>query len=171
MAEKKSMDQFCNKFFASVTESAANTLTFEEIQTNVEVFSKQAWIINRLEWYVPKATFDLVINTADMIDMALTGSNNIADLGLNNAAVIDRLTLHVREATAVGFAYREQPLIRDFSALPGGGLIVAPRPLYAAIVGTSLTAVGTAQLRGYFQTKQLTPDEYLELVDFYRIVQ
>jgi hypothetical protein len=39
-----------------------------------------------------------------------------------------------------------------------------------AIEGTSLASAGTAQVRGYFLQKQLKADEYLELVDFYRIV-
>lgn len=169
MAGKK--DAYANKFYGAVTESAANTLTFGEIQTNVSIMEKIAWVLHRLEWYIPKASFDLIVNTADMLDLALAGSSGITDLGLDEAAVIDRLSIGVREATAVGFQNWSQPLIRDFSMLPGGGLIVAPRPLYVAAVGTSLAGPATVQCRGYYSVVSLSADEYIELVDFYRIVR
>jgi hypothetical protein len=171
MATGKTKDQFANKFYGTVTESAANTLTFGEIKTNVSVFDKVAWILHRLEWYPTKALMDLVLNTADFFEAAITSSDGLTSLGLDNAGVIDVLSYGVREASAVGFQYHVEPVIRDFSNLPGGGLIIAPRPLYLALKGTSLTAAGSINCRGYFTVKAMTADEYLELVDFYRIVK
>lgn len=166
-----SMDVFANKAYATVTESGANTLTFSEIQTNVSVFEKMAWIIHRIEWYLSYATQALLIDAADTLQLALTASQSISSLALNSPSVIDLYEQYKFLATAVGYHFSEMPIIRDFTALPGGGLIVAPRPLYIAAKGTGLASAATGSCRFYFTVKQLKADEYLELVDFYRIVQ
>lgn len=168
---KESKDKFSNKFYGSATESAANTLTFGEIQTNVDVFSKNAWILHRLEWYLPAATRALMVDNYDAITLSLCSSDKITALELDSAGVIDLYTIEKSLATSVGYMYFQYPLIRDFSSLPGGGLIVSPRPLYVGIKGTGLAAVSTGEVRGYFTKLELSADEYLELVDFYRIVQ
>lgn len=170
MAKAGQRDLFSNKAYGSVTESAANTLTFNEITTNVNVFDKVAWIISRMEWYLTPATVNLIIGAGDSLQMALTASQNITTLGLDNAAVIDMHQLSFYSLSAVGFKIWDMPIIRDFSTLPGGGMIVAPRPLYVGLVGVSLATVASAEVRISFQQKVLSPDEYIELVDFYRIV-
>lgn len=168
MAGKK--DIYSNKFYGTATESAANTLTFAEIQTNVNVFSKEAWTLQRLEWYIPTGTRGLVVDSADLFQCALVSSNKISTLDLSDPTVIDLMELGRTWLTAVGVETFDQPIVRDFSNLPGGGLIIAPRPLFVAVQGTSLATPGTGAVRGYFTKATLSADEYLELVDFYRIV-
>lgn len=165
-------DKYANKVYGAVTESGANTLTFAEIKTNVDVFSKAAWVLHRLEYFLRAADLDLIVGNLDTIMLALTSSDKLTTIDQSTAGVIDLFELGGHFATSVGFAYRDNPVIRDFSGLPGGGIIIAPRPLYVAVKGTSLaSAVGPVTLRGYFTQLQLNADEYLELVDFYRIVQ
>jgi hypothetical protein len=169
--KKKTQDLFCNKFYATVEETAANTLTFEEIQTNINIFDKTAWVLERLEWYIPSASYYELAAAGDIIQAALTTSNQMDDLGLDDAAVIDMLEA---KATIYGTAesanIQHHPIIRSFSQMSGGGLIIAPRPLYIAIMGTSLANPVSAQVRGYFRQVQMSPDEYIELIDFYRIL-
>lgn len=167
----KKQDLFSNKGYGAVVESAANTLTFSEIQTNVSIFEKVAWVLHRIEWYITQATYGLLADGADHLEMALVASANITDLGLDVPAVIDVLDLMRFQASGVGFTFDTMPKIRDFSSLPGGGLIIAPRPLYLAIKGTSLASAGSSECRFYFTQKTLSAEEYLELIDFYRIVQ
>lgn len=165
-------DVYSNKFYGTVTESAANTLTFAEIQTNIEIFSKMAWILHRLEWFLEGVQFNKLLASDDVIAMALVGSNSLSSLALNWPGVIDLLNLQIGGWGTPATAYPySTPFIRDFSQLPGGGIIVAPRPLYLAVKGTSLASALTVSIRGYFTMKELKADEYLELVDFYRIVQ
>lgn len=168
---KASTDKFANKFYGAVTESAANTLTFTEIQTNVDIFAKRAWILHRLEWYAPPATLDMLLAAADALTFALTSSNKLTTLGLDAAGVIDYGEISPFVATYVAASLQYKPFIRDFGNLPGGGLIIAPRPLYVAAKGVSVAAASTWQCRGYFTQLEMSADEYLELVDFYRIVQ
>lgn len=167
----KTRESFANKFYGTVTESAANTLTFAEIQTNVDVFAKIAWVLHRLEWNFQVAVGTMFQGNADRVRMAITSSDNITDLELDNPAVIDRADIEMRESTAVGFSFFYRPFIRDFASLPGGGIIMAPRPLFVGVHGVSLVAAATVEVRGYFTKRDLTADEYLELVDFYRIVR
>jgi hypothetical protein len=165
-------DTFANKFYGAVTETAANTLTFSEIQTNTNVFSKLAWVISRLEWYVPQSSVLEIAANADTIEVALVASDNISTLGLDNAAVIDVLRIGIQAPTdTTAMVKRDFPVVRDWTGMPGGGLIISPRPLYIAIQGTSLANPVSGQVRGYFTAKELKADEYLELVDFYRLVE
>lgn len=171
MAKNGVRDSYANKFYGSVTESGANTLTFSEIATNVNVFDKVAWVLTRLEWWIPPASVLLLVAAADNIQAALTASQNITDLDLDNAAVIDVMRLGiVAPSDTTSCTPITMPLIRDFSAMPGGGLIIAPRPLYVGVMGASLASASTAECRGYFRQIDLKAEEYLDLVDFYRIV-
>jgi hypothetical protein len=170
MPNVKIKDSYCNKFFGQVVESAPTTLTFKEIPTNVNTFGKIAWVLHRLDWFINTATIALLLGTGDSIQMALTASNNIAAIELDNPSVIDFTQIVMLEATAVGRTILERPLTRDFSNLPGGGILMAPRPLYLAAKGASIAGAVTVSCRGYFTQLELSGDEYLELVDFYRII-
>lgn len=167
----KKTDQFANKFYGKVIESAANTLTFAEIQTNVDVFAKKAWILNKLEWYLNGSMTGVMNSNGDAVKLALCSSNKAAALSLSDAGVIDLLEYKMELATSVGLFIKAEPLQREFNNMPGGGLIIAPRPLYIAVQGSGCASAVTVEARGYFTALDLSADEYLELVDFYRIVQ
>lgn len=173
MAKKKAnrSDMYANKFFGSVTETAVDTLTFNEIPTNVNVMSKEAWILHRLEWYLTPGDIGQFNADADSLKLALTSSSNMDDLTLDNPGVIDLLETTINAVgAAADFERVDMPLIRDFSSLPGMGLIITPRPLFIAAVGSNLTNPTSPQVRGFFTRIELTPDEYIEMVDFYRII-
>jgi len=157
-------DSFSNVGFATVTESAANTLTFAEIQTNVSVFEKIAWVLHRLEWYVPQATRALIIDSADKFDMGMTASRSLTTLALNESSMIDLLSVQG------GDSFPQMPLIRDFSGLPGGGKLIPPRPLFVALKGLSVASAGTINLRFLFTMREVSAEDYYNLLDFYRIV-
>lgn len=144
--------------------SGANTLTFSEIQTNTNVFDKTAWVISRIEWFFSQATRALMLAADDTLTCALTFSQGLTSLALSNPAVIDLFQYEY------GFQCLSMPIIRDFSTFPGGGIIVAARPLFIAMTSTSIASAASSQVRFNFTMKELAADEYLELVDFYRIV-
>jgi len=163
-------DTFCNKFYATVTESVVNTLTFKEIMTNVSIFDKAAWIVQRLEWYFDVASVAQLTTAAKLIQVALTATDKTTSLGLDNPSVIDNFQLSVLYQSAVGQQLYSMPFTRDFTNLSGGGLIIAPRPLFIGLKGTGLATAAVCSLRGYFTSLSLTSDNYFELIDFYRIV-
>ena len=168
MAGKSS---YADKFYGSVIESAANTLTFGEIMTNISIMEKWAWILHRLEWSMDLASYDEVSGVGDMLEMALTMSNRISSLSFADAAVIDKCQQMIVVETAVGIQREQFPLIRDFTTLPGGGLIIPPRPLYIGVKGTSLANACFVEVRGYYTPIQVSGEAYYDLLDAYRLIQ
>lgn len=162
---------YADKFYGSVQESAANTLTFSEIMTNISIMEKWAWILHRLEWSMDLPSYDEVSAVGDMLEMALTMSNRISGLSLADAAVIDKAQQAIVVETAVGIQRELLPLIRDFTGLPGGGLIIPPRPLYVAVKGTSLANPCFVEVRGYYTPVQVSGEAYYDLLDAYRLIQ
>lgn len=168
---RKISDKWANVAYGEVVESAANTLTFSEIPTNVSIFEKAAWIISRLEWYLSAAMYNMLDADGLGINMALTATSQLNALTLDSPGVVDLMEIHQDFIGAPTKAtYHFAPVTRDFSTMPGGGRIVAPRPLYVATQGVGLAAVTTIECRVFFQQIILQPDEYIELIDFYRIV-
>lgn len=166
-----SKDQFANKFYGTCTQTAANTLTFTEINTNMSTFDKVAWVLHRLEWWVSEETRNLLLSSDDYIQFALCSSKSISSLELNDSAVIDVIEISANLRTNVGIQFTNDPVIRDFANMPGGGIIISPRPLYVAVQSESIASAAKAQVRGYFTQLPMSADQYLELIDFYRIVQ
>lgn len=167
---KRELDRFANRIYASATETVAGTLVFSEINTNMSIFDKQAFVLHRLEYYPRTEDLNLMVSNADYIEYSLTASNTLSSLDLSNPAVIDVHRIGCWFSTAVGHEATFQPFSRDFTGLPGGGLICAPRPLYLAVRGVSLAAVVSVTMRAYFSILEMTAEDYLDLVDFYRVL-
>lgn len=168
MAVKSSkvMDKYVNKMYIGITMSAANTLTFQEVTTGVEAFSKQAWVIHEIDYFLSNASLQLLLASDDYIQLALTSHNQMTSLGLGNAGVVDLWQINGAHASW------ESPIVRDFSNLPGGGLIIAPRPLYLAETSASIASAASGQARILFTVlPELSGEDYLDLVDYYRIIQ
>lgn len=161
----KIKDVYVNLAYGTVTETGANTLTYSEIQTSVSIFEKLAWIISRIEWYIPLATRALIVASPDKFTMALTATNALTGLSLAHAGVIDLFEW------GTGDVIPGHPIARDFSGMGGGGRIVAPRPLYLALQGDSVAGAGTVSARIFFRQLSMSAEEYIEMVDFYRVVQ
>jgi hypothetical protein len=174
MAGKKSVggvsDQFSNIVYQTIDESAANTLTFQQIQTGYGSLDKKGWLISRIEWYLPLATLNQLGQAADLIQVALTTSNLVSSLTLQDASLIDLMELGIIVWTAVGVSPVYKPLIRDFSNLPGGGRIVLPYPLYLAVKGTDLGGAISAACRIFFTEIDLDEAGWMELVQQTRLL-
>lgn len=163
-------DQFPNRAWFDVTESAANTLTFEQVQTGTQTFSRIAWIITRVEWHCGQ--LQLLIANDDRIAGAICGSNKMDDLDLSDPAVYAFTEIiPVVYGTAANAAVHVQPYIQDFSNMEGGGLIVPSYPLYIGVMGTSLASAVHLSARVYFQQIELKPDEYIELSEATRMIE
>ena len=173
MAKKVTKDIFSNLAYGSVVETALNTLTFSEINTGVSVHERIAWIINRILWYPLVATLNEIKITTEQLDLALTAHSNVDDIAaLSDPGVLTLMTLsRLADATATGSEREITPFIQNFSDLPGGGLIIAPKPLYVAAKGSNLAGPTSTHCRIYYTIKELEPDEFWELVQAARIVQ
>lgn len=168
---KAQADKFANIAALSIAESAANTLTFKKVETGVSMNEKIAWIINCIEFFFAPSMTDFA-DTGDYLDVALTVSNTVASLSNlldPQVLVMQRLLKQEDGAPATAFMMY-QPVIRDLSTIPGGGIILPPNPLYIAAKGSGLASATTTFMRLYYTTLILSVDEYWELVEARRMV-
>lgn len=164
-------DVFVNTAFAQVTESAATTLTYSQVQTGISLFDKIAWKIERIEWYWGNPGGQLVSN-ADYMQAALTVSNKMTGLSLDDPAVIDMMEWHVnQQGTAASSQLFTLPFIRDFTDLSGGGLLMPANPVFLAAQGVSIAAAQTISARIRYTMVELKDAEYIELVQNFRFVE
>jgi len=163
-------ERYTNIAYLSVTESAANTLTFSKLETGIAPFEKRGWLISRLEYFVSVTSANWGAD-ADALTYALTASNTISSLDLSDNAVIDynKITRIDLGAAATGM-FMERPIVKDLSTLAGGGVLVTPNPLYMAAVGTALTGATTVKCRMFYTSIDLKADEFWELVEMRRMV-
>lgn len=164
-------DKWANIGAITVTESAANTLTFQKLESGVSLFEKVAWVIHRIE-YRFTASMTVFADEGDILNVALTANNNMTDItDISNPGIIDfRRFQKFEDGTPATSFFWWFPCVVDFSTLPGGGLIVPPNPLYLAGHGTGLASASTTKCRFYYTTQELKPDEYWELVEARRVI-
>lgn len=171
MATKNTTDQFANLAIISVTESAANTLTYKKLETGISLSEKVAWIISRVEFSSGELSPTIFNGSADELRIALTVSNSMATLVGTDPMVLDFLKITRYDyGTAATAVMSIQPIIKDYTNLPGGGIIVPPQPLYLAAAGVGLTAAVTVVCRIYYTLLPLAVDQYWELIEARRVL-
>lgn len=161
-AKKGKKDAYANVAYGSVTHSAANTLTFSQIQFAVGLFQGVAILLHRILWYPGAATIREIVAVTDDLQMALVTSNKIsAILDLREPAVIA-----AKRIVGVGTAVepRELPLVTDFCLLPGGGKLMPANPVYLASASNGFAAVQNVTICMEFTFLELQASDYLELI-------
>jgi hypothetical protein len=161
MAQGK-VDAYANKAFGELTLSAANTLTFAQIQMGVGLFQGTALIVHRIKWSPHKATCRELVAATDSLYMALTTSNRLASIyDVSEPAIIDR-----KAVIGVGadVALIELPFVSDFTSLPSGGKLVPANPLWVAGVTDGFAAAAVLRVEIEFTFVELKSDQYLELL-------
>jgi hypothetical protein len=169
MATKKT-DSFANIAALKVLESAAATQTSAKFAFPFSIMDKMALIVNRIEYWFP--SFVMLNTSADIFYAALTASASVVDIA-NQAdpLIIDNMAL-VRTDLGVSATgiIQATPYIKDFSALPGGGLLMAPSPLYGMVQGVGTSPAALCFLKLFYTYVELSTDEYWQLVESRRII-
>jgi len=169
-APTKSIDKYANLAILTVTESAANTLTFKKLETGIALTDKVAWLIARLEYFfVPYAS---VFNgDTDNSSFGLSGSNTWATPSMQEATIYDYNNAQRRDFGAAAAGSVELlPFVKDFSTLPGGGLLVPPVPLYLWAKSSGAAAAQQIDCRIHYTMVGLKTEEYWELIEARRPV-
>lgn len=169
MAVKKT-DQYANIAAVQVAEASAGTAAYTKFAFPFSIMDKMALIINRVEYVFSSLT--QLNSGGDYVLMALTVSNAITSLlSLNDPLILDTSRIDRYDiGTAASGLFRDSPVIRDFSDLPGGGLLVAPNPLYAGIISAGASGVMGGWVRMYYTYMELNTDEYWQLVESRRVI-
>jgi hypothetical protein len=168
----KKTDIFPSVISYDLTLSAANTRTFEEIRLGMNLFDKVGLIIHRLEYRLSQGSYQELVVVADNAVLALTSSDQLTSLSELQADVIDMITLevnHVLNANGETLLIQDFPLVHDFCDMPGGGLLVPPKPLYLGANSAGFAAALTCYIRIYFTIRKLSDTDYLELLETRRV--
>lgn len=165
-AKSSVKDKYANMLEQTLTMSATDTLTFVELDLGLNLFQKVALLINRIEYEVPLSAIQSLAQNTDSWTVGLSSDNTIAGLDFSTRALIDMTEIMVQASGTPAAANMYQfPLVRDYADLPGGGLLIAPRPLYLGLETTGFAAASAVTMRMYFTILQLKPDEYFELLE------
>jgi len=165
----KKADLYVNQAVITVTETAANTLTFKKLETGISLFEKVAWLIERVEYFF--SSYSLLVASADAACMALATTDQMSSMALTNAAILDLYyLLRFDLGAAANAELLHLPMVKDFSQMSGGGILVAPNPIYLGIQGTSVASAMSVTAKIFYTTVPLSPDEYWELVESRRII-
>jgi len=163
-------EKFSNMAYITVTETAANTLTFSKLETGIAPFEKRGWILARLEYFISVSSGDFAAD-ADACRYGLSASNSISDVGIGENAVIDyNLLKRVDFGAAATGLLIEKPQVKDLSTIPGGGILIAPNPIYIFAYGSNAPNAFTVSCRIYYVSVDLKADEFWELVEMRRMV-
>ena len=72
--------------------------------------------------------------------------------------------------TGKNFQTLTWPLVRDFSNMPGQGILVAPSPLYGFVEGVAMPGACYMYIKLFYTYVELSTDEYWQLIESRRIV-
>ncbi|MBA7704585.1 hypothetical protein ES703_113401 [subsurface metagenome] len=163
-------DKYANQGFVKVVPTL-NVLTFAELATFVSVFEKRAFLISRIAYFFPITAYQEILASTDSVLFGLSSSDKWSEPFLGQASVLDlnHLFAFVSGTPASG-ELTAQPIVNDFSTLPGGGILVPSRPIFLFMVSAGFTAAYYLEARIYFTVVDLKAEEYWELVEATRLI-
>lgn len=172
---KREKDRYANLAIVSIPVGAAGLL-FAKLETGISFNDKVAYLINRVEYTLRGALHSMMAGIAADISVGLCYSNTLPDANPSNALIIDafnyRKDAHTLGAPASGWSGQmvPSPFVRDFSMMPGGGLLTPPNPLYLFKYSNFLAIEPEVVARIYYTVVELTTEDYWELVEARRVL-
>lgn len=167
-AKKDLYDQF---MVMKVTQTGANVLTFGQVTLGMSLFDYAGLVISRVEYSPGRSAYGELIVTVDMLQLAICGSDGIADLAVTRPEVYDYVNLGVAvSGTPASFQVMTDPIIHDFSTMKGGGLLVPAQNIFLGMDSTGFAALQSATARVYFTVKALSASDFIELVQRLRVL-
>lgn len=161
-AKKGKRDTYANVGFGYVLMSAANTLTFAQIQFAVGIFQGVALLLHRILWYPSNTLCRELVAATDQCEFAITTSNRLsAIVDTSEPAVV---ALHRFIGIGAGVERFSLPIITDFTQLPGGGKLMPANPVYVGLGSTGFAAAVFLRCVLEFTFLELTSQDYLELI-------
>jgi len=171
MAKAKMQDQFDQFMVFDTTQSAADTLTFSQISLGLNIFSYGALILSRIEYSISRPSMVLISAEDDYLEVAITGSDTIDDLSIAKPEVYDRISVNIHhQGTPATAELVYKPIVKDFSTMNGGGLLVPAQDTYLGVDSGSLGTAATASARVYYRVIELDASDYIELAQRLRVL-
>lgn len=171
MAAKKATDTYANYAALNITESAANTFTATKFAFPFSIMDKMGLVISRIEYDFTGLTGVLAAGS-DTIVAGICANQTVADVDkADDPYLVDTLRLRLSFwGAAANAQVLVMPMVKDFTSLAGGGILVAPSPLYGFVKGISAGAAASISIRLFYTYLELGTDEYWQLVESRRII-
>lgn len=159
---KSITDKYANVAYGTVTMSAANTLTFSQIQMGVGLFEGKALLVHRVNFRPYAAACREMVAATDAMYLALTTSNRLSTIfDVSDPAIVCQF--HI---VGVGVAVEKWtlPLTMDYTSLPAGGKLLPANPIFLGMNSAGFAAAGVCRVELEFSFVELTAAEYLEVI-------
>lgn len=169
----KQSDKFTQFLYLSVDQAATNTIAFSQLSLGLSFFDYAGLIITRIEYDVALGALTYLTANADELFVGLTGSDSIDDLTPNRPEVYDLMRLKVLvSGTPATAGWMKFPIVHDFSAHPGGGILVPAQDLYLGIdsAGFGNYTNVSASARVWYMVTKLAAADYLEIAQRLRVL-
>jgi hypothetical protein len=163
----KKTDIYSNIIGVQVLQTVIDQFTTAEIQIGVSLFDKVGLLLHRIEYDLWVSGMGQLRDVSNLYQVGLVSSSNVNgdNFTMLNPDVIDTFILiPVQDVAPTARIVYQSPIIRDFTGLPGGGILIAPRPLYAALDTNGFSSVSATIARISFTLVPLSDAEYLELL-------
>lgn len=168
----KAKESYSQIGYLAVTESAANTLTFNGLSVFSNVLGQKGMIIHRADYAISSTTLGVLAASQDGFQVGLAGSDALTTIALDDPEVYDYVFLSRRDyGTAASALILQFPIKRDFTQLPGGGLLVPADRLYGYFEGVNLSNPGGVTIRFWYTIIDLSAADYLELAQSMRVLK
>ena len=141
--------------------SAAQVLTFVELNFGMTLRDRIAIVIDELYFYISQTVMDEMTAVSDRIAMALTVSDQVTNIFSSNLE--DRRILYQTQVaradfgTAASAAHIISPLKQSFSP----PMIALPNRIFFGIDTSGLASAGNCVMRMHFRTVRITQDQQL----------
>jgi hypothetical protein len=163
-------DRFANLAGKKIVESAANTLTFGEVDFGIGLGSGVGLLIDQIDYYFdPASNAGVFVANLDAFRVGWCSRDTITTLA---DAYADPSVIHLSTMqqvfTTSGLAYLMMPLVHKFTP----PIIVGTNrgKLYLAVQGVSAGGAVTIQSRIYFRYIPLKAQDYLELAEAFNLM-
>lgn len=166
-------DKYANIAALAVDESVAGTVALSQINTGISIKDKLAWLINRIEWQPLSVNATQFNGTGDYLMYGICSAADYdppAVPSYGDPALIDYNRIMRKDiGTAATGWWKDDTQVKDFSNLPGGGMLVPAVGIYTFVKGSGLAGVAGVRGRMFFTILELGTEDYWELVQSYRI--
>ena len=167
------LDKYANLAAIQVTESVADTLTFQELRTGMGIEpnrkSARAMVIDEIDFFPGQSTLGALGAAGDGIEMALavsnvpTAINDVTDRRILASANLYRID---SAAAATNFHVIKTPIPAQFFP----PLITAERSIYLGVRGINTAIANVLRCRIYYRVVTISEGEFIELVEAFTLV-
>lgn len=158
---KAKKDLYTNRAHGLVTMSAADTITFQQINFAVGIFQGIALKLIRVLWYPDQASFSRIDADTKYFQLGLTLRDDLTSLSATNlSVVVSKIVYGLGDSPEIV----QGPLVDDFSTLPGGGLLIPANPVYLGMDSNGVGSALVVRAVLYYTFVELTDKESVELL-------